>query len=74
LQFRSGVGAVGSKSSQAKASLSTRDGACFSRRRLLQQNRHIPEVPAPLVYVGYRSKTGRHLLAMSSSQFDPNRA
>src|SRR4029450_1048934 len=39
LQFRSGVGAVGSKSSQAKASLSTRDGACFSRRRLLQQNR-----------------------------------
>ena len=30
----------------------------------------IPEVPAPFVYVGYWGKTGRHLLAMSSSQFD----
>jgi hypothetical protein len=40
---------------------------------LLQQNRHIPEVPALLVYVGCWGKTGRHLLAMSSSHFDPSR-
>jgi hypothetical protein len=32
---------------------------------------HFPEVPAPLVDVAYWGKTGRHLLAMSSSQFDP---
>ena len=31
---------------------------------------HFPEVPAPLVDVAYWGKTGRHLLAMSSSQFD----
>src|SRR5438067_8727706 len=31
--------------------------------------RHIPEVPAALVYVGCWGKTGRHLLAMSSSSF-----
>jgi hypothetical protein len=30
----------------------------------------IPEVPAPFVRVGYGGKTGRHLLAKSSSQFD----
>ena len=34
---------------------------------------HFPEVPAPLVAVAYWGKTGRHLLAMSSSQFDPTR-
>jgi hypothetical protein len=33
---------------------------------------HFPEVPAPPVYVGYWGKTGRHLLAMSSSQFEPD--
>ena len=32
---------------------------------------HFPEVPVPLVDVAYWGKTGRHLLAMSSSQFDP---
>ena len=31
---------------------------------------HFPEVPVPLVDVAYWGKTGRHLLAMSSSQFD----
>ena len=35
---------------------------------------HFPEVPAPLVDVAYWGKTGRHLLAMSSSQFDPKLA
>ena len=30
---------------------------------------HFPEVPVPLVDVAYWGKTGRHLLAMSSSQF-----
>ena len=34
---------------------------------------HIPEVPALLVYVGCWGKTGRHLLAMSSSHIDPIR-
>jgi hypothetical protein len=34
----------------------------------------IPEVPAPFVYVGYWGKTGRHLLAMSSSQFEAAQA
>ena len=34
---------------------------------------HFPEVPAPLVDVAYWGKTGRHLLATSSSQFDPLR-
>jgi hypothetical protein len=34
---------------------------------------HFPEVPVPLVDVAYWGKTGRHLLAMSSSQFDPTR-
>jgi hypothetical protein len=34
---------------------------------------HFPEVPVPLVDVAYWGKTGRHLLAMSSSQFDPLR-
>ena len=34
---------------------------------------HFTEVPAPLVYVGCWGKTGRHLLAMSSSHFDPTR-
>ena len=33
---------------------------------------HFPEVPAPLVDVAYWGKTGRHLLAMSSSHFDPD--
>ena len=32
---------------------------------------HFPEVPVPLVDVAYWGKTGRHLLAMSFSQFDP---
>jgi len=32
---------------------------------------HIPEVPALLVSVGCWGKTGRHLLAMSSSHFEP---
>jgi hypothetical protein len=34
---------------------------------------HVSEVPALLVYVGCWGKTGRHLLAMSSSDFDPDR-
>jgi hypothetical protein len=35
-----------------------RRGALYlSHRRRLQQNRHIPEVPAPIAYVGYRGKT-----------------
>ena len=33
---------------------------------------HFPEVPAPLVDVAYWGKTGRHLLAMSSSHFGPD--
>jgi hypothetical protein len=32
---------------------------------------HYSEVPARLAYVGYRGKTGQHLLAVSFTGFDP---
>jgi hypothetical protein len=32
---------------------------------------HYSEVPARLAYVGYWGKTGKHLLAMSFTGFDP---
>jgi hypothetical protein len=35
---------------------------------------HYSEVPARLAYVGYRGKTGKHLLAVSFIGFDPQRS
>jgi len=34
---------------------------------------HYSKVPARLAYVGYRGKTGKHLLAVSFTGFDPIR-
>jgi hypothetical protein len=63
-----------------RAAEASRDGATrqprFSLTPVIEQFAddrlwHIPEVPALLVHVGCWGKTGRHLLAMSSSHFDP---
>jgi hypothetical protein len=44
-----------------------------SVRRFLQQNLHETDMPAALRDVRSQGQSGKHLLAVSISPFDPNR-
>src|SRR5207237_2228893 len=42
-----------------------------SLNRLLQQNRHVCDMPTASSNVGVREQSGKHMLALRSSQFGP---
>ena len=44
-----------------------------TRKRLLQQHRHETDMPTTLRDVRFRGQSGKHMLALSFSGFDPIR-